>query len=501
MKVWNGALFVVALTAFSYGSVSGAALARGPYLQKGSPSNMVVRWRTDVTTPSRVRFGTDPGNLASRVDDSEETTEHKVKLTGLLPNTKHYYSIGAPGDVLASGPDYFFKTSPTNAKPTRIWVIGDSGTANANAAAVRDAYYSFAGTRYTDLWLMLGDNAYPNGTDEQYTAAVFDMYPDILRQTVLWPTIGNHETYADPVDLAYLSIFSLPTEGEAGGVPSGTERYYSFDYGNIHFVCLDAMNSDTTRTGPMATWLDQDLAANTNEWTIGFWHHPPYSKGSHDSDAEGDLIAMRVNFVPILESYGVDLVLCGHSHSYERSFLLHGHYGFSTELLDDSSLIVDDTGGRADETGPYVKGIAGHTNGTVYAVAGSSGQITDDGTLDHPAMFISLLRLGSLVLDIDGNRLEARFLQGNGTVGDNFTILKGESDDRFRITAFRLSGNLVTISWNSVAGKSYYVAFTPTLTPLQWSPVSGAIPAQGKKTSWTGFLQNNTRGFYQIVQL
>jgi hypothetical protein len=112
-----------------------------------------------------------------------------------------------------------------------------------------------------------------------------------------------------------------------------------------------------------------------------------------------------------------------------------------------------------------------------------------------------LLKLGSLVLDIDGNQLDARFLQANGTVTDNFTIVKGDVDNRFRITLFRISGNLVTLSWRSEAGKSYYVAFSPTLGPPNWTPVSGAIPAQGRKTSWTGFLQAGMRGFYQIVQL
>jgi len=125
------------------------------------------------------------------------------------------------------------------------------------------------------------------------------MYPDVLRQSVVWPTIGNHDTYTDftLTDFPYLHIFSLPTQGEAGGVPSGTKRYYSFNYGNIHFVCLDSMSSVRTTGSPMLQWLAQDLAANTNglAWLIAFWHHPPYSKGTHDSDWEIELIEMRQN--------------------------------------------------------------------------------------------------------------------------------------------------------------------------------------------------------------
>jgi len=79
------------------------------------------------------------------------------------------------------------------------------------------------------------------------------------------------------------------------------------------------MTQSRATNSPMANWLRADLDANTNQWLIAFWHHPPYSKGSHDSDDEIELIEMRQNIVPILEAHGVDLVVCGHSHNYERS--------------------------------------------------------------------------------------------------------------------------------------------------------------------------------------
>jgi hypothetical protein len=84
---------------------------------------------------------------------------------------------------------------------------------------------------------MLGDNAYLSGTDAQYQTAVFDVFGQLLRNTPVWPTIGNHETYAATADghIAYYDIFSLPEDGQAGGVPSGTERYYSFDYWTRRF--------------------------------------------------------------------------------------------------------------------------------------------------------------------------------------------------------------------------------------------------------------------------
>jgi hypothetical protein len=132
---------------------------------------------------------------------------------------------------------------------------------------------------------------------------------------------------------------------------------------------------------------------------------------------------MRENALPLLEDYGVDLVLTGHSHSYERSYLVDGHYGLSPTLLP--SMILDGGDGAADGDGAYRKWSAtpaGHL-GAVYAVAGSSGQISG-GTLNHPVKFVSLNELGSLVLDVDGAELTAQFLNSSGVVRDHFTIEK-----------------------------------------------------------------------------
>jgi 3',5'-cyclic AMP phosphodiesterase CpdA len=100
----------------------------------------------------------------------------------------------------------------------------------------------------------------------------------------------------------------------------------------------------------MLTWLENDLAATDKQWIIAYWHHPPYSKGSHDSDLETWSIEMRTNVLPILEAHGVDLVLTGHSHSYERSYLLNGHYGSSTTLT--SGMVLDAGDGPRTETAP-----------------------------------------------------------------------------------------------------------------------------------------------------
>ena len=95
----------------------------------------------------------------------------------------------------------------------------------------------------------------------------------------------------------------------------------------------------------MYTWLNNDLMANTKKWTVCYFHHPPYSLGTHNSDTEFGMINMRQYYLPLLESYHGDLVLSGHSHVYERSYLLNGHYGLENTLT--AGMIVNNTLGDA----------------------------------------------------------------------------------------------------------------------------------------------------------
>lgn len=477
-------------------------LLRGPYLQLSTPDAITIRWRTDIAVNSRVIYGTNLAALNLTNLIAGAVTNHEVRLTNLEPDTRYYYSIGNSSSTLA-GPDtnHFFLTHPLpgTPKPLRLWVIGDAGTKDANQQAVRDAFYAYNGTNTVHAWLQLGDNAYNSGTDAEFQLAVFNMYSNILRQSVTWPTLGNHDAnngataYVDTYP--YFSLFTLPTNGAAGGVASGTEHYYSFDLGMAHFICLDSQTAPRGTNDAMAVWLRDDLLANTNRWLIAYWHHPPYSKGSHNSDTETQLVEMRQNFLPILEAGGVDLVLAGHSHCYERSQFINGHYNHSTNFAA-SNIVQIGSGRLTNGLGAYVKpenftGTPINNRGAVYITAGSSGQI-DGGSLNHPAMFLSLNNLGSLVLDITSNRLNVTFLRELGAVpatNDWFTIIKtnyapvasnavvtipADATANLGFTGNDVNRNVLTFATNNAPTNGLLANFNPVTGAFSFTPARGA---------------------------
>ena len=523
-------------------------LARGPYLQKAATTTMTVCWRSSQPIVGRVRYGLSQASLTSIADETAATADHETTLTGLSAGTTYFYSVGSATDTLLGDATTTFTTPPVagSVQNTRFWVLGDAGTGTASQISVRDAFYTWTGSTTPKLVLQLGDNAYNVGSDSEFQAKVFDIYGSLMRRVPFWSCLGNHETaqataFVD--SYPYFSIYAFPTQAECGGVASGTEHYFSFDYANIHFISLDSMTASRSPTGAMAQWLTNDLAGVTATWIIAFFHHPPYTKGSHDSDTETPLMEMRANILPILEQGGVDLVLSGHSHSYERSYLLDGHYGLSGTITPAMKKNAGD--GRPLGNGAYIKPLTGPRDhfGAVYAVPGSSGQISG-GTLNHPAHFISLNNLGSLVLDVNGTRLDATFLRENGTTPDTFTILKqGAADtdgdgvadafelangmnrfsaadatldtdsdgnnavaeylfdlnpaasDRFAWTTTH-NANDTVISFATLPQRTYRVFWSADL--LIWNPGSALINGDGTTKQWTDTPGNNPRRFYRL---
>ncbi len=457
-------LLLVAFTASLLSSTTNAqSILRGPYLQSPAPYSIIVRWRTDSLTDSRVYYGTTLGSTTLYKDSSTLTTEHRVKLTGLLPKTKYYYSIGSSTQTLRGSDSllYFITAiDSTMNDPVRFWAIGDFGHGNKVEHNVRESYYTYAAGHHAAFQMWLGDNAYQDGTDQEFQDKVFDTvngFGNVFLNLPFVPTSGNHDynsicAWQGPCNTdpelhtgPYLNIIDPPTEGEQGGVPSHRKLFYSFDYGDIHFVCLNSEigsgitpaynwiglnNFDTAFTSPMYEWLKADLAATTKKWKIAFWHQCPYS-GQNDltelSSFQLYCIAMRTHANPILEKYGVDLVLTGHDHNYQRTYLINGHYGYKADF--DPSMMINGTSGKDALGEAYTKYTNGPVagKGTLYVVEGNSSGSNSPSPFDHPAIYWGEACDtcgGSLMIDVNGDRLDGHYFTQYGEVHDDFTIKK-----------------------------------------------------------------------------
>ena len=408
----------------------------------GTSTSIIIRWKTSLPTNSQVKIGFLPGFYLEHFDVKTETTDHEVVLDKLNPNTKYYYTIGSSQHVLEGGEGNYFITYPNlgTEQRFRFWITGDCGNNSTNQRQVRDKYLNYVGNNPTDGWLLLGDNAYSSGLEAEYDANFFSQYQEtIMKHTVLWPAPGNHD-YGNNASLQlskqipYYDLFTLPTNAEAGGVASTTESYYSYNIGNIHFIALDSYGKESMNyrlydtLGLQVEWLKKDLESNQQTWTIAYWHHPPYTKGSHDSDSENELVEIRKNLLRILERHTVDLVLCGHSHSFERSRLMKGHYDFSSTFDENQFLKSKSTAfyNGTPLSCPYVKQISEKSEGIVYVVSGSAGQVGGSTSgFPHPAMVYSnRTEGGSLILEIEKNRLDLKWLSADGNIRDSFTMMK-----------------------------------------------------------------------------
>lgn len=346
-----------------------AALARRPYLQQLAPDSAQVLWTSPA--PLELVLSTPDGQAVTtptvRVDDTarpRDGAQYVAQLSELEPATVYCYELRAGERAVTARTGFRTAPEPGSDAAVTFTVVGDMGTGEGDAFKVLEQLK----TVESDLLLALGDIAYDDGTLEQFEMHFFDVYDDVLRSIAVFPVSGNHEYHTDDA-AAFREVFSLPTNGGE----AGHERWYAFDWGQVHFVALD-----TELIGPeQAAWLENDLANNALPWVVVIGHRPPYSSGHHGSHAN-----FRLTFGPILERYRVPLVLSGHEHNYER-----------TEVI----------------------------NGTTYIVSGGGGKSTRGvGESDFTAF--SEMVLHFLWVRVDGDLLELHAIDASGKEFDSVVI-------------------------------------------------------------------------------
>ncbi|HEU0034533.1 MAG TPA: metallophosphoesterase [Kofleriaceae bacterium] len=313
-------------------TADGGVILRHPYLQQVTTSSAMIGWvsRTpdgetvEITKPD----GAPVSTLAAAVDGGalRSTGENQVwtSMSSLTPDTIYCYDV-KNGSELAGRTG--FRTAPTadNPKPVRFLAFGDSGGGGSDQYALLEQMYKFP----YDVMIHTGDVAYDDGTISQFNNNVFGVYTDLFRNVPFFPAAGNHD-YNTLQGAPFRDVFALPDQNG--------ERWYSYDWGRVHFVALDTESDYATQT----QWLDQDLAANTLPWKIIYLHRPPYSSGEHGSDTK-----LRSLLAPVAEKYGVQLILAGHDHDYERmapqngvAYIVTGGGGRGTRPVSSSSFTV-----------------------------------------------------------------------------------------------------------------------------------------------------------------
>ena len=323
-------------------------LLRFPYIQSPRPNEVSILWTTRHSGNGKVSYRSKPeggfqhSKATQTYFNAKETGlsydyyQYEARLSNLLSNTVYEYQVSHKNVSLAKG--VHFKTLPaTDSEYTHFIAFGDSGTKYSQPRAVRDRIIKRAKTgvyRYPhDFIAGLGDNAYFNGSYQDFEVRFFDQLSargdqgngekSILATRPYFPTLGNHE-YADNDKRrpsAFITNFSNPV---ADKIPqSDQERYFSFDVGRAHFITIDSMKflgDYSPGQREMLDWLKRDLSATKQAWKIIFLHHAIFSNGPHGTYGDMPLNRrLRQQLAPILQKHNVQLVINGHDHLYQRS--------------------------------------------------------------------------------------------------------------------------------------------------------------------------------------
>jgi len=348
----------------------------------GASTEMVVGWFTLYrSATSTVRYGTSPSSLGNSAfgkqssylysEDNDITFfQHFTKVTNLQPSTVYYYECG--DDLGGWSPVYNFTTPPPvgSASEFSFAVYGDMGIANSQYT--QSSIIRKAREREIDFVFHIGDIGYADDYRDAMYEAVWDQwFASVEPASSLVPYMvlpGNHEySCSHPLGCAYatnftvfLNRFLMPYE-QSGAV---NNMWYSFNYGNVHFVAMDTETDyqgapeGTHMFGDQMTWLEADLASAHQDpnvkWIIVGGHRPIYSSNCNYSKGdkpEGDPVNLQNAVEKMFHDYHVDVYVCGHVHSYERDYPIY-----------------QDKPVYSNTTDPYYD-----AESTVYIVSGAAG--------------------------------------------------------------------------------------------------------------------------------
>jgi len=355
--------------------------------------------------------------LSSAVPELDYT--HTVEFTGLQPDTAYEYRVQSqatwsPWTITRTAPSAgdctpitFVATGDNRGED--LWIIGynQSGQWPGVMSALISENPLFA--------LHSGDFVYDGGQISQWQEEL-DSLPEIAALFPFFLAQGNHDDGpGEGAGAHYNQIFTNPATN-----PDGVEDYYGLIMGNVQVICLSTHSFDI---GDQIAWMDSELTAHAGsvDWRVVFFHVPIWSSGAHGSDESGFADIM----LPVLESHGVDLVINGHDHDYERFHPSLGGHGAGTRIITPL---------------PFDNNTRGEANGPIYIVTGGGGALLNPiFSSSEVGSAVGASNLNYVVVRANGNalRVTARDmgpcvagLCGTPTVAgnlDDFTLEKSNT--------------------------------------------------------------------------
>lgn len=439
-------------------AAGGTRITKGPYLQSPTQHSITIMWEcsgpggvtgqealaNDVSVSFRptdrvrgtVWYGRDE-NLGTAATAEAEAVEVRYRgkpndeadagatrtaylftchLKGLEPGQRYYYRVGTGEERSAARS---FRTVPEKADAFTLVAYSDS---HGGKPDVHARICNLIAQEKPNFILHSGDFVDGGKNYWEWGEAFFTPAARLIDHIPLWPSVGNHDLIG--TSEVYRQVFSLPAK----------ERYYSFDYGNAHFVSLDSFAS---RDEEMLRWCEQDLANSKAMWKVVFLHLPAFGSGRYPCKW-----GWR-DYIRMFEKHRVSLYLCGHLHIYQR---LHPLYM---------------PGSRPESAITYVIN------------SGTGGKLRPPGP--HPTVASAASKAQYLVIEIEGATLAARAIDVEGKVIDRFSIKRkpdGAYDEEFLASAM----NARSVMIKEIFPKGYLAGMP---TPEEPSEVFFHISAVG----------------------
>jgi len=289
----------------------------GPYLQAVTKNSVYVMVESYSQSPITVQYGQTTGygmtsqtesfgSIINYFSGSVTSYIHKIKLSGLSPDTPYHYRV-------SQGQDYSFRTAPSEGTPFRFAWMSDIQAADSTARAIAEQIARQIKTFSPRFSLYGGDLA--NDSYRFKTDFFLPRQKALIAEVPFFLTWGNHDVSTQVPDVP--NFTNVASFTRAPDSASNSQQYYSFDYGNLHVLVLN-YNINHSVGSPQYIFAQNDLASTRKKWKIVISHAPAYgyiAGGGHYDPVLREITPL------IFEPNGVDMVISGHIHFYQRNYV------------------------------------------------------------------------------------------------------------------------------------------------------------------------------------